>query len=112
MNLWNRTLEAYNRNDLETLRLLANILIEDIEVEKISSLEILKNRIQDLCRKIDCILEEIANNKEQFPINIKDKILDNEWVSEEIDSYKKVITQLEEAIKSYSAFLKGIEEES
>lgn len=104
MELWLKVKEAYENNDLITLIILEGIvkhneIKEDIKVTSIEeNIVVLKKKINELKNFID-------EEKNSFPLNIKELIDDNEYIKDkkqditnDIHEYEIMITQVEKSI--------------
>ncbi len=104
MELWLKVKEAYENNDLTTLIILQGIvkyneIKEDIKVTSIEeNIVVLKKKINELKKFID-------EEEHSFPLNIKELIDDNEYISDkkqditdDIHDYEIMIAQVEKSI--------------
>ncbi len=94
--LWNRTIRAYDLNNIETLKLLLNISKIYSRYE-VLSIKDLKKDIVNLESKIKEIETFLNDIKREFPFTIENKINNNEWIEKEKENILKEIKDLKEA---------------
>ena len=104
INLWNKVKEAYENNDLISLIVLDGV-INDIEIKEdtsISNIEENIGKIKDKIEKLKVINNEALN---EFPLNLKEVINDNNFIenkkeelNKEIKIYKEKISELNKLI--------------
>lgn len=109
---WERELflkvqDAYDKGDLDKLRELAQQLEAGMPTDAVDNdtTEEWEERVNRLKEEIAKIREEIANMLGQFPFTYRDKLKDQDWISEtqamlrkEIESLKKEKTRLEQIV--------------
>ena len=109
---WERELflkvqDAYEKGDLDKLRELAQQLEAGMPTDAVDNdtTEEWEERVNRLKEEIAKIREEIANMLGQFPFTYRDKLKDQDWISEtqamlrkEIESLKKEKTRLEQIV--------------
>ena len=109
---WERELflkvqDAYEKGDLDKLHELAQQLEAGMPTDALDNdtAEEWEERVNRLKEEIAKIREEIANMLGQFPFTYRDKLKDQDWISEtqamlrkEIESLKKEKTRLEQIV--------------
>ncbi|MBN2073608.1 MAG: hypothetical protein JW770_06665 [Actinobacteria bacterium] len=105
--LWNRTIEAYERNDLEELKAL-KLLVDDIkEPDETTAASSIDRNIESVKEKVFSLMEYIKKIKSEFPFTIEDSITDEKWVTDKNASIFKKI----EALKDKKAKMEAIIDE-
>jgi hypothetical protein len=97
-NLWHIVQDAYKSGDLEKLRSIP-IVYEDILTDIDNTFhqlsdEELSIKIKVLTEGIKVLEAEILEINKQFPFNMKEQILDDEWISSEKESIQSELNQL------------------
>lgn len=87
--LWNRAKEAYNKNDLASLKVLSNLLNNGADYN-------VRINIDDLQSKINQLYNDIENIKKEFPFNMKENLADDNWI---LESRCDMINRIEELKK-------------
>jgi len=85
MSFWHNVSEAYQNGDLEKLRLLNDILDSDKPaIENVKTLyEELLARNERLVAGIKKLMSKIDFIKDEFPLNVKECLDDEKWVTEQ-----------------------------
>ena len=94
--LWYQVVEAYKNCDLDTLKTLYMIINDELDVntEKLSSIDRIKELCSKLKDKIILIIKEIQNLHNSFPYDIAIKLNDDTWVSLQVNQINKDIQLL------------------
>lgn len=102
--LWLQVSEAYRNGDLERLRVLQILAVENsasvLPVDS-TTLEELKNKVQRLEQALKRTLEHIALIKDAFPYSHIEKMEDPDWVAEQHAYIRKSTEGVTEEIRMY-----------
>ena len=80
--LWNRTMEAYERNDLEELKALKLLIDDTGEPDEAVAAPGIDGNIESVKKKVFSLMDYIKKIKSEFPFTIEDSIYDEKWVSD------------------------------
>lgn len=104
LELWLQVSEAYRNGDLERLRVLQILAVENsspTDTSHATSLEALKSKVERLQAALDRTLENIALIKDAFPYTHLEKMEDPDWVSEQHAYIRKSTEAVTEEIRMY-----------
>ncbi len=101
--LFLKVVAAYKTQDLATLRQIL-LMMDNDSMESIPE-DTLQDQIEKLEKTVEGIRERIAELESQFPFNLRDKIYDKEWVSEQQGLIKESIKALTEKKHSVEQIL-------
>lgn len=106
---WNLVLEAYNGNDLETLKNIYEIF-ENYEVSEIKdyNIESLEAEIMKIENKINEKTEEYNNLIKTYPYYLKNLLKDEEWIKKNELELKEKINQDKKNILAYENYIKSL----
>ena len=107
LKLFHAAVAAYEAADLDTVRMIYELLADRAEDESLSSHTLLKKRIEQLKMQIQQIEEQIENIKSQYPYVYKDLLQDDKWVSEHQEMLRNAKADF---IKAKETYEKRIEE--
>lgn len=98
MELWHKVQKAYKYGDLEQLKAFELVYEKELNqlknnIQELTADEILL-RIEVLKEGIKVLYQQITTIKEQYPFTIEEKIMDEEWVQNEVDGINNQIKQL------------------
>lgn len=111
--IWMRANEAYKNKDikeLEALVLLVEDINESIQGEKEELIEELDNRIDELEDKIQTALINLNYLNNKFPLNIKNQLENEQWISSMLLQIKSKNEELTKQKNILIQFLKQLEE--
>ena len=110
--LFFRATTAYERGDLKTMRLIANMTagcsIVDLNDESVKVLEEERTRLQKVCKSLRRSIEDI---KAKYPYSMKEFVQDEEQISEKNVELQETIAQLEELRREYQNLIHKMLEE-
>jgi predicted nucleic acid-binding Zn-ribbon protein len=88
---------AYKKNDIEALQRVAELAelgaTQDV-INPLTPIEDLANRVLELQRKVDSLQEEIENELNTYPLNLRDMMADEEAVKAQILAIQRQTKQL------------------
>ncbi|MEG1254590.1 J domain-containing protein [Clostridium sp.] len=91
---WDRILKAYENNDLEQLRLLSTLLEDQGDVEEVNEIDDIKANIEKIKNLIKKTEEFIHERKNEFPLNIKGQLSDEQWIINEKECFTQEVENL------------------
>ncbi|AGK98698.1 molecular chaperone DnaJ [Clostridium pasteurianum] len=96
--LWSEVNKAYKDGNIEELRSLnerAENIEEDLHLEDENVLDNISNRIVEKRNAIEKVIEDINKLNSEFPVNMKEKLDDKEWIRIKNEDTTKQIEDLE-----------------
>lgn len=96
--LWSNINKAYRDGDIEELRALsvkAENIEEDLHLDDENILDNIGNKILETRNSIEKVIQDINKLKSQFPVNMKEKLINKEWIKEKNEETTKQIKDLE-----------------
>lgn len=107
--IWLKVKEAYENNDLITLIILEGLVNNDIKENiKINSID---ERIDILSKKIFEIKESIHKEENSFPLNIKELLRDDEYISDKKEEITSEIRKYDKHILEFNKRISQLLEE-
>lgn len=107
--IWFKVKEAYENNDLITLIILEGLVNNDIKENiKINSID---ERIDILSKKIVEIKESIHKEENSFPLNIKELLRDDEYISDKKEEITSAIRKYDKHILEFNKRISQLLEE-
>lgn len=95
--LWLDITNAYKNGDIEELKALslkAENIEEDIKLNDENVLDNISNRIIEIRNHIEKAIEDINKLNSGYPVNLRDKLSDKEWVNRKNEEQTKQIEDL------------------
>ena len=107
-NFWLRIKEAYQNGDLQEMKTLA-LLANDFQEQdpEISTMDKLRDGCNDLKKRVQELINQIAHVKSQFPFAIEEQLQDEEWVDKQKEEIDIQITEWQ---KTKSLYEEKVEE--
>ncbi|MDD6920611.1 MAG: hypothetical protein PUI85_05305 [Eubacteriales bacterium] len=102
-DLFNKAVQAYEDGDLISLRIIEEMIGDDISRESKDSMVQLMEEKQRLIEMIEVIKGEIDSIKERFPYTMKEILEDSEKVEERKCELEDIYEQYQELIELYKA---------
>lgn len=104
---WLKVSECYRQGDLNQLKLLEVLALQEIKPDSTPSLlEELKRRNELFSSRIKHLMEEIEHIKSNFPFTYSERLNDTSWVTEENNESLNAISK---AMEEKSVYEKAIE---
>lgn len=101
-DLFNNAVDAYANGDLNTLRIIDEMVSDPIMPEAPDAMTKLVQDKERLTKLIQIIKESIEKIKSEYPYTVKDIVLDPEKIAARKAEVEIVLHQYEEAISAYS----------
>lgn len=106
--LWEKTLLAYEGNDLLTLEVLKDIVLNELHVNNDIHIKGIDEKIKDISQKINELKEFIDKVKSEFPFDIVDKLNDIDFINNKNKELNLEIKELKEKIEFLNTKIKNI----
>ena len=107
IQLFQNAVQAYENGDLNSLRIISEMVAEPIIPEKSENgLTILAKEKERLSKTIELIREQITEIKSEYPYTMKDLVDDPEQIAKKKAELEGTIDELKEAYDIYAARLK------
>ena len=107
IQLFQNAVQAYENGDLNSLRIISEMVTESIIPEKSENgLTILAKEKERLSKAIELIREQITEIKSEYPYTMKDLVDDPEQIAKKKAELEETINELKEAYDIYAARLK------
>lgn len=106
--LWEKTLLAYESNDLLTLEVLKDIVLNELHVNDDIHIKGIDERIKDISQKIKDLRKFIDKVKNEFPFDIVDKLNDIDFINDKKKELNLEIKELKEKIEFLNTKIKNI----
>lgn len=107
LKLFHVAVAAYEVADLETVRMIYELLVDRAEDETFTSHTLLKKRIEQLKAQIHQLEEQLEDIKFDYPYIYKDLLQDEKWVAERQKMLKNAKADF---VKAKAAYEKRIKE--
>ena len=101
-DLFNNAVDAYANGDLNTLRIIDEMVSDTIMPEVPDAMTKLVQDKERLTKLIQIIKESIEKIKSEYPYTVKDIVMDPEKIAAKKDEVERILHQYEEAISAYS----------
>lgn len=106
--LWEKTLLAYESNDLLTLEVLKDIVLNELHVNDDIHIKGIDEKIKDISQKINELKEFIDKVKSEFSFDILDKLNDIDFINNKNKELNLEIKELKEKIEFLKTKLENI----
>lgn len=96
--LWAKINEAYEDGNIEELRNLsakAEDIEEDLHLDNENVLDSMSNKIVEMRNNIEKVIQDIDKLNSEFPVNMKEKLNDRDWIRIKNEETTKQIESLE-----------------
>lgn len=108
LKLFHAAVAAYEAADLETVRMIYELLADRTEDETLSSHTLLKKRIEQLKMQIQQLEEQFEDIKSNYPYIYKDLLQDEKWVAERQEMLKNAKADFVKAKETYEKRIKEL----
>lgn len=107
VELFHNAVVAYENGDLNSLRIISEMVAEPVVPEQSKSgMALLAKEKERLTKTLELIREQISNIKSEYPYTMKDLVEDPDKIAEKKAELEETINELKEAYELYSARLK------
>ncbi|WP_161978626.1 hypothetical protein [Streptococcus sp. S784/96/1] len=108
LKLFHAAVAAYEAADLETVRMIYELLVDRGDGDIFGSHTLLKKRIEQLRVQIQQLEEQIENIKSNYPYIYKDLLQDEKWVAERQEMLKNTKVDFIKAKETYDKRIKEL----
>ncbi|MTB64240.1 hypothetical protein GGG87_04375 [Streptococcus sp. zg-86] len=108
LKLFHTAVVAYEAADIETIRMIYDLLADRADDDRVSSHALLKKRLVQLATQIQQLEEQIEEIKSQYPYRYKDLLQDEKWVLERQGIVKKAKIDFLHAKEMYEKRIKEL----
>lgn len=97
--LWEKTLLAYENNDLLTLKIIVDIVLNELELKDDIHVKDIDKRIEEISEKISKLKQIIEDVQNDFPFDIREELNDTDFINEKKREIGDEIKELKEKIE-------------
>lgn len=97
--LWEKTLLAYENNDLLTLKIIVDIVLNELELKDDIHVKDIDKRIEQISEKINKLKQIIEDVQNDFPFDIREELNDPDFINEKKREIGDEIKELKEKIE-------------
>lgn len=97
--LWEKTLLAYENNDLLTLKIIVDIVLNELELKDDIHVKDIDERIEEISEKINELKQIIEEVQNDFPFDIREELNDTDFINEKKREIGDEIKELKEKIE-------------
>lgn len=103
LNLFYKAVDAYETGDIMTLRVISESIADPKQIDDDGAMTELVDTEKHLREMLDAAKGSIAEIKNSFPYNMKDKVKDDDWVKAKREELQDSIDNYKEQSARYSA---------